>query len=87
MPRPASIGVAGYYPTPQPLLPTIAALVDMRQLYQPTAGKSGTCLVCDPCAGDGRMLKQDGDTSIGQLACLCTSSLWLHSQWYWCVRG
>ncbi len=57
MARPASVAIAGYYPTPENLLPLIAKLIAVpprdaskSSYYQPTY------TVLDPCAGDGAAL-------------------------------
>jgi len=60
MPRPASVAVGGYYPTPAELIPDIAGLIDSSPAlefktthYDKTWGDY---LFLDPCAGDGSAL-------------------------------
>lgn len=48
MARPESVALAGYFKTPEPLLPRIAALFDRRR-----TGDKGELTLLDPCAGDG----------------------------------
>jgi len=60
MPRPASIAVGGYYPTPAELIPDIAGLLDSSPALEFKTshyGKMwGDYLFLDPCAGDGSAL-------------------------------
>ncbi len=48
MARLASTAIAGYFPTPQHLVPLIAGYLQATQEYS-----SAECCVVDPCAGDG----------------------------------
>jgi len=49
MARPASVEVAGYFPTPASVLPRIASLVSW-------PGGSGHGVLLDPCAGEGQAI-------------------------------
>jgi len=50
--RPGARAIAGYYPTPTVLLPTIASAVS----FPPPKGKSQRFLLFDPCAGEGEAI-------------------------------
>ncbi|HVR10483.1 MAG TPA: DUF6094 domain-containing protein, partial [Thermoanaerobaculia bacterium] len=52
MARPAAQALAGYFPTPPELLPSLASLVELR----PLAGYRDCHILVDPCAGDGEAI-------------------------------
>ena len=51
MARPQSIALGGYFPTPSPLLPSLASLVSF-------AAQDQLHLLVDPCAGDGSAIAE-----------------------------
>ena len=51
MARPQSIALGGYFPTPSPLLSSLASLVSFAPQDQPH-------VLVDPCAGDGAAIAE-----------------------------
>jgi hypothetical protein len=53
MARPESQALAGYFPTPPELLPSLASLLEFR----PLGGYRRSHILVDPCAGDGEAIE------------------------------